>query len=101
MATPDAALFEKWVATRDADVFAEIVSRHSGMVYGTCKRVLGNPTDAEDVAQECFIELAQARSGIRSSLGGWLHKAAVHRSLNRIKAERRRKGRCEHRDRVG
>ena len=93
MSPTDTALFERWTATRDADAFAELVARHSAMVYGTCKRVLGNSADAEDVAQECFIELARARATIRRSLGGWLHTTAVHRSLDRIKAERRRKRR--------
>jgi len=80
-------------AVRDADAFAEIVSRYSAMVYGTCKRVTRNPTDAEDVAQECFIELARVRRTITPSLGGWLHRVAVRRSLNRLKAESRRKRR--------
>lgn len=93
MATRDVALYERWRGTRDPDAFAEIVSRHSAMVYGTCKRVLGNPSDAEDAAQECFIELARARKNIKCSLGGWLHRVAVRRSLNLIRAERRRKGR--------
>jgi len=93
MAGSDAALLEKWIMTRDADAFAEIVSRYSALVYGTCKRVIGNPNDAEDVAQECFIELARLKRAIRPSLGGWLHTAATRRSLDRIKAETRRKRR--------
>jgi len=93
MAGSDAALLEKWIATRDADAFAEIVARYSALVYGTCKRVMGNPNDAEDVAQECFIELARLKRTIRPSLGGWLHTVATRRSLDRIKAETRRKRR--------
>jgi len=93
MGPSDGTLFEQWAAARDADAFAEIVARHSAMVYGTCRRVLGNASDAEDVAQECFIELARPGTTIKRSLGGWLHRAAVHRSLNRIKAEKRRKRR--------
>jgi RNA polymerase sigma factor (sigma-70 family) len=93
MAGSDAALLEKWIVARDADAFAEIVSRYSAMVYSTCKRVIGNPNDAEDVAQECFIELVRVRKTIRPSLGGWLHTVATRRSLDRIKAETRRKRR--------
>lgn len=96
MGFTDARLYEKWAAARDADTFAEIVSRYSGMVYGTCRRILRNATEAEDVAQECFMELAQAGATIKHSLGGWLHAAAVHRSLNRLKAEKRRKDREAH-----
>jgi len=93
MANSDAALLERWIAGRDGDAFAEIVSRHSAMVYGACKRITGNPADAEDVAQECFIELARVKRVIAPSLPGWLHRVAVRRSLNRIKAESRRKRR--------
>ena len=89
----DAILFQRWIATRDADAFAEVVSRHSAMVYGTCKRIIGNPSDAEDIAQECFMELARVKRTIRPSLGGWLHTVATRRSLDRIKADRRRKRR--------
>ena len=55
MSTPDTALYERWAKTRDADVFAEIVSRYASMVYTACVRILGNPSEAEDVSQECFL----------------------------------------------
>jgi DNA-directed RNA polymerase specialized sigma24 family protein len=42
-----------------AEAFQTIVSRHAGMVYATCRRILRNATDAEDMAQECFETLAQ------------------------------------------
>jgi RNA polymerase sigma factor (sigma-70 family) len=95
MTGSDAALLERWWAARDADAFAEIVARHSGMVYATCRRILGNPADAEDVAQECFLELLGLRKAVRSYLGGWLHQVAAHRSLDRLKAEHRRRRREE------
>jgi len=56
-------------------------------------RVLGNAADAEDVAQECFIELAQSHAPARLSLGGWLHTMARRRSLDRMKADQRRRSR--------
>ncbi|HIJ73476.1 MAG TPA: sigma-70 family RNA polymerase sigma factor, partial [Candidatus Hydrogenedentes bacterium] len=93
MSGSDTVLLRRWAATRDADAFAEIVSRHSGMVYGTCKRMLGNASEAEDVAQECFIELVQAPAAVKRSLPGWLHATAIHRSLDRVKCEKRRRGR--------
>jgi len=89
----DALLLRKWMAKRDADAFAEVVSRHSGMVYATCLRILRNTSQAEDAAQECFMELARVRTSIRSSLGGWLHTVAVRRSLDLLRAETRRRRR--------
>ncbi|MCH9057310.1 MAG: hypothetical protein IIB55_01640, partial [Planctomycetes bacterium] len=43
---------------RDAEAFAEIVTRHAGMVFATCNRILGDRAAAEEVAQECFLALA-------------------------------------------
>lgn len=89
----DQAMQEQWIGQRDADSFAELVSRHAGMVYATCVRVLGDATEAEDTAQECFIALAREKTVVTLSLGAWLHAVAVHLSLNRIRADRRRRKR--------
>jgi len=87
---------QRWIRHRDANAFTELVHEHAGMVFGTCRRILNNATEAEDVAQECFMEFARARKVVTPSLGGWLHRVAVFRSLNRIRGERRRKVREEH-----
>ena len=68
MSTTDVGLWERWKAARDPDAFAEIVSRHSSMVFSASKRVLGNAADAEEVVQECFLELLGLRARIHSSL---------------------------------
>ncbi|MCP4644309.1 MAG: sigma-70 family RNA polymerase sigma factor [bacterium] len=93
VSTTDNVLLERWTRGRDAHAFAEIVERHSGMVYGVCRRILRNPADAEDVAQDCFIELAHAKRPVRRSLAGWLHALAATRSLDRIRSEKRRQAR--------
>ena len=90
---PDASLLERWVRDRDADAFAELVSRYSGLVYGTCRRILGDATEAEDVAQEAFIELATHGRAITTSISSWLHAVATHRALNRIRTNKRRASR--------
>jgi RNA polymerase sigma factor (sigma-70 family) len=78
----DAALLQLYAERRDADAFAELVRRHAGYVFGVSLRVTGNPHDAEDVTQECFMSLARNAGSIRSSLAGWLHTAATHRGAN-------------------
>lgn len=82
---------QRWITRRDANAFTELVQQHAGMVFATCRRVLGDATEAEDVAQECFMELAGTTKVVKPSLGGWLHRVAVFRSLNRIRADHRRK----------
>jgi RNA polymerase sigma factor (sigma-70 family) len=90
MSPTDGILIDRWIQERDAEAFREIVTRHGGMVYGTCTRILRNGSDAEDVAQECFLKLAQTEANTIQKLGGWLHQLATHRSLNRLRAEGRR-----------
>ncbi len=95
MNTNDLALLDRWRRQRDAEAFRELVARHAGMVYGTCCRILGNATDAEDVTQDCFLQLAQRPLRPKRSVGGWLHALATHRALDRMKAESRRRAREE------
>ncbi|MFC1736746.1 sigma-70 family RNA polymerase sigma factor [Candidatus Hydrogenedentota bacterium] len=94
MPASDIALLERWIGYRDAQAFADIVSRHSAMVYGTCRRILNDGAGAEDVTQECFLALTRLqrlKKGMGPSLGGWLHTLATYRSLDRLKAAKRRR----------
>ncbi len=93
MSPADHILLARWQERRDANAFQDIVARHGAMVYAVCRRILRNPTDAEDVAQECFLALAQADSGSVRVLGGWLHRFATHRALDRVRADSRRQKR--------
>jgi len=64
------------------------------MVYTTCKRILCNDTDAEDVTQECFEILARCeRVPDTPRVGPWLHTVATNRSLQYLRSKRRRRGR--------
>lgn len=83
----DRSLLEHYARTRDAKAFNELARRYAGLVYGTCLRVTQNRDDAEDVAQECFLELARKAGTVRSSLAGWLHRVAKTRSINAIKRD--------------
>ncbi len=93
MPVSDVALMNRWIEESDGEAFAEIVSRHSAMVYGTCVRILRDAAEAEDVTQDCFIKLARARHFKGSSLVGLLHTMATHLSLNRVRAQSRRRER--------
>lgn len=93
MPLDDTALLERWKTRRDAEAFDEIVRRFADQVFGTCRRILRNDADAEEVAQECFLLLVRSSGEVRSSLGGWLHRAATTRSLDRIRYEARRRTR--------
>jgi len=88
----DAHLLGKYVRKRDSEAFQELVRRHTGLVYGTCLRATRNHADAEDVTQECFVELSKHAGEIACSIAGWLHTVATRRSIDLIRrAEVRRR----------
>ena len=93
--TNDAELLERYAMTQDAEAFSAMSNSYSGLVYGTCLRILKNSHDAEDVAQECFLQLAQKAGQIKSSLPGWLHSVATNMSKQKIRGEVRRRAREE------
>ena len=81
MELSDQALLRQYASRQDAEAFAQIVRRHAGIVYGACLRVAGNAHDAEDAAQECFLDLARHAGSVTTSLPGWLHVAATNHAL--------------------
>ena len=90
MAADEQILLNRWIEGRDAEAFKNLALTHAAMVHRTCRRILGNAHDAEEVAQECFEDLAQTHEPPRLSVGGWLHRVATFKAINRLKSERRR-----------
>jgi RNA polymerase sigma factor (sigma-70 family) len=81
----DATFLCRYARSRDADAYAQLVQRYAGMVYAVARRATGSVTDAEDVCQTCFLELAKRASQIRGPLATYLHKAAAHRAADVVR----------------
>ena len=45
------------VASHDREAFATLYDRHSGVLYGLIRRIVGGTADADDVLQEVFLEI--------------------------------------------
>lgn len=73
--------------------FKELVENYRGMVVNTCFGLLHNMEDAEDVAQDVFIEVFRSVENFRadSKISTWLYRIAVNRSLNFIRDNKKRK----------
>lgn len=87
---PDSICLQHWIRSGDADAFNELAKRYSGIVFGTCLRITGNRSEAEDATQECFETLARVSEVPRSPMGAWLHRVATNRALNHTRANKRR-----------
>ena len=85
MSPADQLLLTKWARNRDAEAFKALSKKYVGMVYATCTRILRDPVEAEDVAQECFETLARGDKGPTGHVGAWLHRVATNRCLDRIR----------------
>lgn len=53
-------------------------------------RITRDADDAEDVAQEVFVQLARSRGARLDRARAWLYRAAVHTALNMVRTRRRR-----------
>src|SRR5262245_40113731 len=87
----DRELLRRFAHGKDEAAFAALVHRHGPMVLGTCRRVLGNPADAEDAVQATFLVLARkAAAGWQTSVASWLYVTARRVALNARTARSRR-----------
>jgi RNA polymerase sigma-70 factor (ECF subfamily) len=78
----------------DLAAFETIYRTHSGRLYSVACRVLGNPTDAEDLLQEIFLAAHRKLESFRgeSALGTWLYRLAMNLCLDHLRSRANRSG---------
>jgi RNA polymerase sigma-70 factor (ECF subfamily) len=74
----------------DGAAFERLYQLHSRRVYALCLRMVGNTAEAEDLAQEAFLQVFRKIGTFRgeSAFSTWLHRLAVNVVLMKL----RRKG---------
>lgn len=75
------------------DAFRKLVEGHQHNVINICYRFVNDKNEAEDLAQETFIEIHKSIGKFRgqSSLSTWIHRIAVTKSLDYVRKQQRQK----------
>jgi RNA polymerase sigma-70 factor (ECF subfamily) len=74
----------------DADAFGQLLDRYQKAVYNLCYRMLGDPYEAEDAAQETFLRAFSSLERYDRSrpFSTWLLSIAAHYCIDQIRKRR-------------
>jgi RNA polymerase sigma-70 factor (ECF subfamily) len=75
----------------DTRYFEMLVAQYKMQVYRTAYRVMGNPQDAEDQAQEVFLKVYRHVRQIEdpATFSAWLYQTTVHTCLDALRRFKR------------
>lgn len=99
MSLPDAAerRFIERLRARDERAFNELVELYGDRVFRLLLRMLARREEAEDMAQETFVQVFKSIDQFRgdAKLGTWIYRVAINLCKNRVKYLARRKAQAE------
>src|SRR3989304_10198768 len=74
----------------EADAFGELVGRYQNSVFNVCYRLLGDPAEAEDLAQEAFLRAFRRLASFDAErpFGPWMRRVAANLCLNMLQQRR-------------
>lgn len=78
---------------KDNSAFKEIVETKHLMVYNTVLGILQNAEDAEDVAQDVFVQAYESINTFKqeSKLSTWLYRIAISKAMDHLRRKKRKK----------
>lgn len=73
--------------------FRTLVDQYKDRMYNTCLGLLQNPEEAEEAAQDVFIEVYKSVGKFRgdAKLSTWMYRIATTKSLERIRKQKTQK----------
>lgn len=73
--------------------FKQLVDSYQNMVYNTCLAIVKSEEDAEDLAQEVFVQVFQSINSFKgeSKLSTWIYRIATTKSLDFERKKKRKK----------
>jgi len=77
----------------DQSAFKKIVEAWQDLVYNTAIGIVQNAEDAEDVAQEVFVQAYESIHHFKgeSKLSTWLYRITISKSMDHIRRKNRKK----------
>ena len=78
---------------KDEAAFKTIVETWKDMVFNTALGIVQNAEDAEDVAQEVFVQVYESVSSFKgeSKFSTWLYRITITKSMDHIRRKKRKK----------
>jgi RNA polymerase sigma-70 factor (ECF subfamily) len=78
---------------KDREAFKVVVDTWQNMVYNTALGILQNEEDAEDIAQEVFIQVFESVSSFKqeSKFSTWLYRITISKAMDHIRRKKRKK----------
>jgi RNA polymerase sigma-70 factor (ECF subfamily) len=78
---------------KDREAFKEMVETWQDMVFNTAIGLLQNAEDAEDAAQEVFIQVYESVEKFKeeSKLSTWIYRITVSKCLDHLRKKKRKK----------
>ncbi len=75
----------------DKQAFGELIERYKGMIFTMINRILGDPSIADDVAQDVFIRAYKALPRFRkeAKFSTWLHRICYNLCITIVKKRRK------------
>lgn len=88
----DEAEIIKGIQQGDRKAFQILVNSYQRMVVNTCLGIVHSQEDAEDLAQDVFLEIFRTAENFRgdAKISTWLYRIATNRSLNHIRNKKRK-----------
>ncbi|HUR10523.1 MAG TPA: RNA polymerase sigma factor [Flavitalea sp.] len=77
----------------DESAFRSIVATWQDMVYNTAIGIVQHPSDAEDVAQEVFLQVFESIHSFKgeSKFSTWLYRITITKAMDQIRRKKRKK----------
>lgn len=86
---PDDKALIEGILNKDEEAFRQLVELYKDYVYRICYSFLKQSEDAEDIAQEVFIEIHKSAAYFRAEakISTWIYRIAVNKSINHLNSK--------------